>query len=43
MRSEGRFDESRPCRRLLHWQGKAWLPLSDCSRLLERLPPVIGQ
>ncbi|MBD2836260.1 phage antirepressor [Pseudomonas sp. JM0905a] len=53
LRSEGRFDESRPSRRLLHWlgrelevlhwQGKAWMPLSDCSRLLERLPPVVGQ
>ncbi len=52
LRTEERFDESRPCRRVLpwlgrevevlHWQGKAWLPLDDCSRLLERSPFMTG-
>ncbi|MFC4862045.1 BRO family protein [Pseudomonas sp. JS3066] len=52
LRSEERFDGQRPCRRVLHWlgrelevlhwQGKAWLPLNECSRLLEREPVVVG-
>lgn len=52
LRSEERFDDSRPRRRVLHrlgrdlevlhWQGKAWLSLDDCSHVLERPLFVIG-
>ncbi|MDH4585603.1 phage antirepressor [Pseudomonas sp. BN415] len=52
LRSEERVDEARPCRKMqhwlgrelkvLHWQGKAWLPLNECARLLEQAPWLIG-
>ncbi|WP_280325306.1 BRO family protein [Pseudomonas sp. BN102] len=52
LREEERFDAQHPYREViqwqerdievLHWQGKAWLPLDDCPRLLQRPPHVIG-
>ncbi|MNJ79852.1 hypothetical protein D3C77_780210 [compost metagenome] len=27
---------------VLHWQGKTWLPLNECARLLEQAPWLIG-
>jgi prophage antirepressor-like protein len=52
LRGDERFDAQRPQHarlhwlgqelEVLHWQGKAWLPLGDCPRLLQWPPRVIS-